>query len=132
MITPDVLEALRNGEEVQIATLDGWETCQLVRGTISKPATDDLTKPPMSHMMVLELLLRRVWRIKPELMNFLEAVAKMKKGAKMRREGWGPNRAKPMALFPTGSVRHCSPEIEDCDLKLEDYEANDWYEVGGE
>lgn len=131
MITPEVLEALRNGEEVQVASLKGWETVELEGVTVG------ITSPerPWSKVGVnqlLEMLAIRVWRIKPVTMNFLGAVAMMKKGAKMRREGWGPDRMKPMALFVTGSVGHCSPEAEDRDLKLEDYEANDWYEVGGE
>jgi hypothetical protein len=134
MITPEVLEALRNGKEVQVAKLDGWETLQFAEAYVYRIKVAGQISPGFQIFQgeLLNLLTDRIWRIKPVTMNFLGAVARMKQGVRMRREGWGHSRMKPMTAFATGSICHCSPEAEDPDLKLEDYEANDWYEVSGE
>lgn len=131
MITPEVLEALRNGEEVQVAKLDGWDTIVLDDMSIG------ITSPErpwvnISTPVLLKYMVNRVWRIKPETMNFLEAVARMKQGAKMRREGWGHSRTKPMRMSPTGCLHLCPPEVGDDSLTDLDYTGNDWYEVSGE
>lgn len=134
MITPEVLEALRNGEEVQVAKLDGWETLQFAEAYVYRIKAEGKICPGFQIFQgeLLKLLADRVWRIKPETMGFQEAVARMKLGARMRREGWGPDRIKPMFAHHNGWLIHTSPEAEDPSLTVADYMASDWYEVGGE
>lgn len=131
MITPEVLEALANEEEVQMATLTGWETIQLEGNTFGR-STPERPWVTLSATMMMGMFKDRIWRIKPETMNFLEAVARMKNGARMRREGWGHSRTKPMRMSPTGCLHLCPPEVGDDSLTDLDYTGNDWYEVSGE
>ena len=134
MITPEVLEALRNGEEVQVAKLDGWETLRFAEAYVYRIKVKGQISPGFQIFQgeLLNLLTDRIWRIKPETMGFQEAVARMKLGARMRREGWGPDRIKPMKMSLTGCLHLCPPEVGDDSLTDFDYMGNDWYEVGGE